>query len=133
MARRDEPFLQHRCRHEQRITPRHDLTCAKGIDPYTVAQRLTPEQQHTLHYSLPRGWPCSLGQRAGLSCSGYEPHTADEIAAYERGIEDMIAAQARNMCICGAPLVWVGNFFTCPKPCAEPISGHICRSDSTHG
>lgn len=81
---------------------------------------------------MPRGWPCSLGQRAGLSCAGYEPHTAEEVAAYEKQTEDMISAHTRGVCVCGAPLRWTGNFFVCSKPCAEPLSGHACRDKDIH-
>lgn len=129
MSRRTEPFLTHRCRHAKagNVLTKHTRTCAVGLDPEAVATILTPAQRVALDYMLPRGWPCTLGQREGLSCAGYEPWTPEEIAADEQQTKALIAAVSRDTCTCGAALKWRGNFFCCSTPCATPVSGHSCR------
>ena len=131
-----KPFRLHRCRHESAgdIFGKHPRSCKVGIDPATVDQRLTPEQQQALGYSLPRGYPCTLGQRAGLSCAGYEPWTPEEIAADEERTVALIRAAAANRCLCGADLTRVGTMFRCSSPtCTTPVSGFFCGRDDIRG
>lgn len=131
-----KPFKLYRCRHEQPgdLHGERRRTCAVGLDPDAVAQTLTLKQRADLGYGLPRGWPCTLGQRAGLACAGYAPWTPEEIEADEQRTQDLIRAVASNRCVCGAPLVNFGTLFRCSSPtCEAPVSGFACGHSDIRG
>ena len=110
-------FLEHRCCHETWDTFPRRRACKAGEEPDSKRHQFTDQEVAERGPGLPVGWPCVSGQRWGLSCSGYAPHTEAEIQGHEDDVAEINAALEAGTCTFGAPFARSGSHFTCSVDC----------------